>query len=81
MLLCSNYDIEFSKEGLDGFISSAIFYIQYLNPAHRIDFMDNKLSNYMYSMNLGFMVFDFIGRILISIGIFEIIKSFRKYVR
>lgn len=52
------------------------FFPQFLNPLHKIEFMD-KISS------LGFWSgwIDLMGRIFIGIGIFEIIRSFRKYVR
>jgi len=46
---------------------------------HRIDFMDK--TGYEYSTDIFFVVLDFFGRIFISIGIFEIVLSFRKFVR
>jgi hypothetical protein len=52
------------------------YFFEFINPLHRIDFM-SKISPLG-----GFTAFfDFLSRIFVSIGIFEIVRSFRKHVR
>ncbi|MCP4971123.1 MAG: hypothetical protein GY932_11065 [Arcobacter sp.] len=81
MNLSTTYDIDLSlkEESINTFKNLTAYYIQYLNPTHKISFMDNYNSN--ISRSTWFVFFDYSGRILISIGIFELIRSFRKYVR
>ncbi|MDC8006158.1 hypothetical protein POV27_19050 [Aureisphaera galaxeae] len=81
MILLTNYDIEISKEGLDKFKEISVYYLQFLNPTHKLSFMDNKIDSYIYSSNFFFVLFDFLGRIFVAIGIYETIRSFRKFVR
>ena len=52
------------------------YFPQFINPLHRIDFISelSTLGNWS-------ALFDFLGRIFVSIGIFEIVRSFRKHVR
>ncbi len=79
MMLTTAYDISFTEQGFLNFQKLAVYYVHFLNPAHKIDFMDTL--EFAYSNKLGFVVFDLLGRIFIGIGIFEMIKSFRKYAR
>jgi len=81
MLLSSNFELDLSLEGCKNFQENLVYYVQFLNPIHKITFMDRTTSNFKFSSDLSFVILDFIGRILISIGIFETIISFRKYVR
>ncbi|RBW63181.1 hypothetical protein DS884_00475 [Tenacibaculum sp. E3R01] len=76
MLLTSNYDLAFST---DGFSDNIANFFKFLNPTHRLNFMDTEFYN--YSNNTWFIIFDLLGRIFVGIGIFETIKSFRKYSR
>ena len=79
MLYSVGYTLELNLTGLDYFLNNLVAYwIQYINPIHRIDFM--KEINVNFSENSLFVLFDFFGRIFISIGIFETIRSFRKLV-
>ena len=80
MMLCSNYDLEFSAKGWANFQNLSVYYIQYLNPVHKFNFMD-KIGGFTFSQNFPFVLLDFLGRIFVSIGIYEVIRSFRKYVR
>ncbi len=52
------------------------YFPQFINPLHRIDFMQHIAALGPWSALL-----DFFSRILVSIGIFEIVRSFRKHVR
>jgi len=61
--------------------SFSTHYIQYLNPTHKITFMDKLVNKWRPSNSFYFAFFDLLGRIFIGIGIFETIRSFRKYVR
>lgn len=80
MLRSAGSTLNFSDEGWSNFWTSWRFFWQFLNPTHNITFMDGFL-NYKYSQNGVFVGLDFFGRILVAIGIFEIIRSFRMYVR
>lgn len=85
MLLVSNFDVDSSSEGINALKENIKYYfgyfIQFMNPLHKITFMDNTITNYKYSLDGCFVLLDFLGRIFVSTGIFETIKSFRKYVR
>jgi len=52
------------------------YFFEFINPLHRIDFM-SKIS----PLGGCTAFFDFLSRIFVSIGIFEIVRSFRKHVR
>ncbi|MEZ4839926.1 hypothetical protein [Flavobacterium sp.] len=81
MMLSTNYDFDFKirSSSWKNFKDLSAFFIQYLNPFHNIEFLDSYIYN--ISSSTKFVLFDFLGRIFISIGIFETIRSFRKYVR
>ena len=53
-----------------------VYFPQFINPIRRIDFMAE-----VSPLGLWTALFDFIARVFVSIGIFEIIRSFRKHVR
>ncbi|WP_431166476.1 hypothetical protein [Tenacibaculum halocynthiae] len=76
MLLTSNYDLAFST---DGFSDNIANFFKFLNPTHKLNFMDTDF--YKYSNKTWFIIFDLFGRIFVGIGIFETIRSFRKYSR
>ena len=50
------------------------YYFEFLNPAHKTDFLKEH-NNY----RAGAYFFDFIGRILIGFGIYQTIQAFRKF--
>lgn len=52
------------------------FFFQFINPLHRIDFMSEVGGLGGWSA-----LFDLLSRIFMGIGIFEILRSFRKHVR
>jgi hypothetical protein len=79
-VLGTKLKIDISPQGINNFYSGWKYFLQFLNPTHKIDFMDNFL-NIQYSNYNFFVTFDLLGRIFISIGIFETIRSFRKFVR
>lgn len=83
MVLSTNYDIDYnlSHNGIENFYNLLVYYIRYLNPTHKLEFMDSVIDNYNYSTNFWFVFFDTLGRIFVSIGLFETVQSFRKYVR
>ncbi|WP_338769532.1 hypothetical protein WAF17_10035 [Bernardetia sp. ABR2-2B] len=79
MLYNIGYTLELNTTGTKYFCDNLVAYwIQYINPVHRVDFM--KEVNPNFSENPFFVFFDFMGRIFISIGIFETVRSFRKFV-
>ena len=58
---------------LEGFYKSVKYYFTFLTPTHKISFMDaEKPKTFFY-------VWNFIGRIFISYGIFQTIQAFRKF--
>lgn len=79
MLVFTNYHFDCSYEGFIGFGEVASNFFQFLNPTHSFDFMD--IEGGAYSKNPFFVTINFIARIIIGFGIFEIIQSFRKYVK
>lgn len=69
--------LEVSWQGLDNFASEILpFFPQFLNPLHKIDLMEAVSQIGPWSAFL-----DFASRIFIGIGIFEIVRAFRKHVR
>lgn len=69
--------LDVSITGINTFLTNYLPYFpQFLNPLHRIDFMQDIAVLGAWSALL-----DFIARIAVSIGIFEIVRSFRKHVR
>lgn len=80
MMLSTKYyfDFKFRKESLDNFVNLIKYFIQFLNPVHKLTFMD-KL--YPFSDYNWFVVLDFLGRIFVGMGIYEVVNSFRKFTR
>lgn len=78
MILSSSHDLSFTKEGYQQFWNLKVYFFHYLNPTHKLNFMDH-LVEIPYSQRAGFVLFDLMGRIFIGIGVYEIIRSFRKY--
>ncbi|MGE8341630.1 MAG: hypothetical protein ACN6OI_11405 [Flavobacterium sp.] len=73
----SKINLNLSVAGTADFFSNYLPYFpQFINPLHRIDFMQDIAALGPWSA-----LFDFFSRILVSIGIFEIVRSFRKHVR
>lgn len=56
------------------FIEGLKYYVQFLLPTHRFDYLgiETKYDNYYY-------VFDFLGRIFVGYGFYQTIQSFRKF--
>ncbi|MCP4970921.1 MAG: hypothetical protein GY932_10045 [Arcobacter sp.] len=77
LLSLKNIELDISVKGLKFFFNNLIhYYPQFLNPTHKLSFFNEigelgKLSSSI----------DLISRVFIGIGIFETIRSFRKYVR
>lgn len=78
MIGTSYYSLDLSNSGISKWLSMLPFFIQFLNPIHNIGFMDYKFDNILFSGNLLFNLWDSIGRIAIGIGIYEVIRSFRR---
>lgn len=69
--------LDLSRSGIRIFLSNYLpLFPQFINPLHRIDFMQDIAELGPWSA-----MFDFLSRIAVSIGIFEIVRSFRKHVR
>jgi|GEM_PF-3317733 len=78
LMLSTHYRVDLYTPGSwDKFLTLCAFYFQFLNPTHNIHFMDN-LGAFNFSTHLGFVIGDLFGRIVVGIGIYEIIRSFRK---
>lgn len=70
--------IDLSNEGYNYFINKLLPYIpQFFNPLHKIDYIGDITSRTGAWTGL----VDVVGRIFVSIGIFETVRSFRKFVR
>ena len=68
---------DLSATGIKYLIELILAYFpQFINPIRRIDFMAE-----VSPLGVWTALFDFIARVFVSIGIFEIIRSFRKHVR
>lgn len=79
MLLWStkSLTVDFSLRGFNYFLSSLLkYYPQFLNPTHKLSYF-----NELFGLGNWTSLIDIISRIFIGIGIFETIRSFRKYVR
>lgn len=74
------YSIDLSNEAIFEIRKFIPYFFKFILPTHNINFMDD-LDNNTFSSLIGFTSIDFIARILISIGIFETIRAFRKNVR
>ncbi|OYQ47966.1 hypothetical protein CHU92_00875 [Flavobacterium cyanobacteriorum] len=73
-----NIYVDLSAAGAHYFMSELLpFFWEFINPLHRIDFMKNS------GISLGYWsaLVDLVSRIFIGIGVFETVRSFRKYVR
>ncbi|XOV66385.1 MAG: pentapeptide repeat-containing protein [Fluviicola sp.] len=81
MMLTTQFDIDFSAKGWKTFKELTVYFLQYLNPTHKLDFMDGKIDGIIFSQSAYFVFLDLVGRVFIGIGIYETILSFRKYVR
>lgn len=69
--------LDLSSKGILFYFNDILPYFpQFLNPLHKLEFMDSISTTESWSG-----LTDLMGRILIGIGIFEMIRSFRKYVR
>lgn len=78
-ILNVGYYPDFSDAGIQNFKKIFGKFFAFLNPTHELDFIYSEDSSFI--QNLCFIISDFIGRIIIGLGIFEIIQSFRKYVK
>ena len=75
ILSLENITIDFSKNGVLYFTNELLpLFPQFINPIHKIDFINE---------NLGFWSgwIDLFSRIFIGIGIYETIRSFRRFIR
>lgn len=73
----SGVSLNLSACGINNLFSNYLpFFPQFINPLHRIDFMQD-----IGGLGTWSALFDFFSRIVVSTGIFEIVRSFRKHVR
>jgi uncharacterized protein YjbI with pentapeptide repeats len=49
-------------------------FFEFLNPTHKMDYIGKE-----YQLNAFFKLFNFVGRIFVSFGIYQLIVSFRKF--
>ncbi len=68
-----NYVIGFRNIGNINYENCIKYFITALLPTHSIDYLDNE------NPTGWFYIFDFLGRIFISYGIYQTIQAFRKY--
>lgn len=69
--------IDLSKEGFEYFTNKILpFLPQFFNPLHKVEFMNDIGKQGGWTG-----LVDILGRLFISIGIFEMVRSFRKFVR
>ncbi|MBP1222637.1 hypothetical protein [Flavobacterium sp. 1355] len=69
--------LSLDKTGASFFIENLLPYFpQFLNPLHKIEFMEKSGTLTSWSG-----LIDLLGRIFTGIGVFEMIRSFRKHVR
>lgn len=79
LVLWSSTDlmVDISKDGVEYFYHNLLqYYPQFLNPTHKLTYFDN-----LFGLGKWTSLIDIISRVFIGIGIFETIRSFRKYVR
>jgi len=70
-------NVDLSGNGAVYFCEAILpFFFEFINPLHRIDFMSD-----VSPLGGWTALFDFASRIFLGIGIFEIVRSFRKHVR
>lgn len=70
-------NVDISRNGIRFFFDSLLTYFpHFINPLHRIDFMSEISEPGDWAS-----FYDFLARIFVSIGAFEIVRSFRKHVR
>jgi hypothetical protein len=73
IIATEKFYFSFKEMSLEGFYKSVKYYFTFLTPTHKISFMDaEKPKTFFY-------VWNFIGRIFISYGIFQTIQAFRKF--
>ncbi|MFT5892263.1 MAG: hypothetical protein ACI9Y7_002373 [Dokdonia sp.] len=77
VLSLENITFDFSEKGRKFFFEEILkYYPQFLNLTHKYTLLENVSSLGNFSL-----LIDLFSRIFIGIGIFEMIRSFRKYVR
>jgi len=77
ILSLANYKLDLSKDGFNYFNKYLLQYFpQFLNPTHKLSFTDDFGVIGKWSSAI-----DLFSRVFTGIGIYEIIRSFRKYVR
>jgi hypothetical protein len=77
ILSTNNIEIDLSSKGINYFIDELLQHFpQFLNPTHKLSYFDDIFNFGKWSTAI-----DLVSRIFIGIGIFEMIRSFRKYVR
>tara|TARA_B100000378_G_C17940268_1_gene376493 strand:- start:570 stop:809 length:240 start_codon:yes stop_codon:yes gene_type:complete len=78
MLITTNFEFSFDITGINQAISNISNFVKFLDPIHRVDFMDN---DFKYSESNAFVILNYLGKIILAFGIFELIRSFRKLNR
>jgi hypothetical protein len=74
----SDISFDLSIDGFMYFSQTILPYLpQFFNPLHKMEFMEKVSTNFGVFTGLT----DILGRLFISIGIFELVRSFRKFVR
>ncbi len=77
MMLTTKYRLSL-RNGVGDFPKLLSYFCQFINPTHKISFMDYAAKGYAFSIKPQFAILDLLSRIIIGIGIYETIKSFRR---
>lgn len=77
-LFCSS-NLSFDKDIFAYYFNHIKYFFEFLNPARKFDFI--KFDDKSYSLSFWSFLWDFLGRIIISFGIYQLIVAFRKNAR
>ena len=73
LLLSDQFYFTFNYDSWD-FNDGFTLFIEFLNPLHKLDYIDNKMQS-----NVLFYIVDFFGKMIVGYGIYQFIQAFRKY--
>lgn len=80
-MILSSSQIEFSVYNPNWTLTKFYFngFFTFIDPTHKVTFVDTN--NITLSNNSIFVILNLLGRVLISVGLFETIIAFRKFIR
>lgn len=73
IIATDNYSVGFSNINLIDFTSCVKYFFTFILPTHSINYLDAESPKVFYYL------WDFLGRIFVSYGIYQTIQAFRKY--